>query len=430
MTYQQALEYTHSLLKFGIRPGLGRMSLLLEQLGNPQDTLKVVHVAGTNGKGSTCAMLSSIFHQAGYKTGLFISPYVVDFRERVQIDGQMIPEGDFAALVGRLAPLAEQMAGAGESPTEFEFITAAALLYFAEQGCGAVVLETGLGGRLDSTNVVKQPLVSVITSISMDHTDILGDTIEQIAAEKAGIIKPGGLCVTCHDQDERALPVLLAAAAEQGATLCMPAAGGVRVLEEGLYGTRLQMGEEALHIPFCGRHQISNALLAAEAARLAGTRGLAVSREAVAKGIANAVMPARMELVCQKPPVLLDGMHNEGGALALKGVLEQNFSGQKLTAVMGMLRDKNYERVVRILAPLFESVITVTPDNPRAFPAEELAECVKPHCADVTAAALDDALLPLALRKAGSNPLIVFGSFYLASALRPKLLQFAKKAKN
>lgn len=427
MTYDEALRYTHSLLRFGMKPGLERIRELLDRLGNPHKALRVIHVAGTNGKGSTCAMLSSILKRAGYRTGLFISPYVVDFRERIQVDGEMIAKEEFARIASRVRVEADGMAQSGKGPTEFEFITAAALAYFCEKRCDAVVLETGLGGRYDSTNVVECPLVSVITSISLDHTDILGDTVEQIAAEKAGIIKKNGLCVTCPDQDPAALGVLMEAAAKQDATLCLPSFQALQVIREGLDGTDVIWKGEGLHIPFCGRFQISNALCAIEACERLGTRGLPVTEEAIRHGIAAASMPARMEWMSDNPPILIDGTHNPGGARAMADVFRTHLGEKKAVAVWGMLRDKNYEAVIDFLSPFFAQAYTVAPDNPRALPAEEMARCLGAHGVPSIPAIASRELICDAVQRAAGRPVVVLGSFYLAAQMRPIIEAFLQE---
>ena len=419
MTYEQALEYTHSLLRFGIQPGLERIEELLKRLGNPQCGLRVIHVAGTNGKGSTCAMLSSILRRAKYRTGLFLSPYVLDFRERIQLDGEMIPKDEFASLASEVRKQAECMAELGRGPTEFEFITAVAFVYFHRQNCDAVVLETGLGGRFDSTNVIERPLASVITSISLDHTDILGDTIEQIALEKAGIMKKNGLCVTCPDQNPAALGVLMQRAAEQNARLCIPSFNAFQILHEGLEGTDVLWKERCLHIPFCGRFQLSNALCAIETAERIVQQGLAVSDEAIRDGIAGAFLPARMEQLSRDPLILLDGTHNPGGASSLAQLLRTHLGEGKAVAVWGMLRDKNYEAVVQTLAPFFSFVYTVAPENPRALPAEDLARCFTQYDVPAVPAQVSPKLIDRAVAQAAGAPVLILGSLYLAAQIRP-----------
>lgn len=436
MNYNQAVAYIHSLLKFGMKPGLQRIEALLDRLGRPDRGLKVLHVAGTNGKGSTCAMLSAVLRRAGYKTGLFISPYVVSFRERIQINGDYIPSGELAARTERLKGIAEELEKEGLGPTEFEFITALALEWFADAGCGAVVLETGLGGRLDSTNIVEEPLVSVITSISLDHTAVLGNAIEQIAWEKSGIIKPGRPVVVSPGIRGAALEVIRKTAGERGSVLYQPApADGAEA--RGLLGSRfmsgggtmwypdggverLQAEAESYTVALAGAHQVQNALTAIEAVRRCG---LAVSREALREGLAAVRFPARLELLRREPVVILDGAHNPEGAAALAAAAAP-YAG-RLTAVMGMMADKDYETALSILAPLCRSILTVrVRDNPRSLTAAALARAARAYCADVTAAGSYTQALALAAQKSAGGPVLICGSFYLAGAIRQKALDF------
>lgn len=258
MTYRQAIDKINSLLRFGSRPGLDRITKLLQLLGNPHKGLSCVHVAGTNGKGSVCALLSSVLKNAGYKTGLFISPYVVDFRERIQINGCMIPETQLSEITEQVLPFVEQMATQNEIITEFELITAIAFLYFKRQNCDIVVLETGLGGRFDSTNVIQTPLCSVITSIGLDHTAVLGGTVEEIAFEKSGIIKPYGNTVF-YPQQPSVNAVIEKAVTEQKNTLFYADNVPLSPLESTIEGTTLDYGGQRLLLPLIGRHQIKNA---------------------------------------------------------------------------------------------------------------------------------------------------------------------------
>ena len=287
MRYDEAVSYVHSLLRFGVKPGLERMRAMMAELGNPQDKLKFAHVAGTNGKGSTCAMLAGILQASGYRTGLFTSPYVIEFRERIQINGEMIPHEAFASAMEQIKPVAERLAKRDMQPTEFEVITAAAFLYFAQVGCDIVVLEVGLGGRLDSTNIIKTPLVSVITSVSMDHMNVLGNTIEEIAAEKCGIVKRGGITVAYPEQDRRVFNILYHTAILQSNVLITQNMGDVRIEAERITGTDIVYNGLHIHIPLIGAHQVGNcmtAVLAAEALRSRGMRR--ITGRSIVSGIA------------------------------------------------------------------------------------------------------------------------------------------------
>lgn len=427
MQYEEAVHYVHSLLRFGVKPGLERMRALMEALGNPQDRLRFAHVAGTNGKGSTCTMLAGILQASGYKTGLFTSPYVIEFRERMQINGQMVPREVFADVIGRIKPVADRLAKREMQPTEFEVITAAAFLYFAQEGCEIVVLEVGLGGRLDSTNLIKTPLVSVITSVSMDHMNVLGDTIEEIAAEKCGIIKRGGITVVYPEQDRRVFNILYHTAILQSNVLITQNMGDVRIEAEKITGTDIVYNGLHIHIPLIGAHQVGNcmtAVLAAEALRSRGLRR--ITGKTIVSGIAGARAPARLEAFPTRPLVLLDGGHNADGIRCLAQAVRQFLAGRRIIAVIGMMADKAHDAAAREIAPLCAEVITTTPSNPRALPAGQLAREMAPYCGSVWAEEKPEEAFLRALREARpEDAVLVCGSFYLASDVREALLRFS-----
>lgn len=428
MTYDQAVKKINSLLRFGIKPGLERVSKLLEYLGNPQKELRFVHVAGTNGKGTTCTLMASALRQAGYRTGLFTSPYVIAFRERFQINGEMIPEQTLAALLDEILPVVEQMAENEEVITEFELITALALLWFARSRCDVVVLEVGLGGRFDATNVIPTPLVSVIASISLDHTAILGDTLEQIAFEKAGILKQGGVTVLYPDQQPEVLQVIRRVAQERNNRLVLPDFSQLEELGTDIHGTRLRYKGMALKLPFIGAHQMKNAATAWEAIQVLRERGLTISDPAVQQGFAAAAMPARMEVLSERPLVLLDGGHNPGCAGALRQVMETYLSERKIVAIVGMMADKDSRTALSLVAPSFAEVLTVRPENPRALSAEELAEEARTFCARVKPMGDMEAAFRLALGQAGEEGAVVIcGSFFLAGEIRPIALKVLRQ---
>lgn len=270
MNYEDSVKYIHSLLKFGMNLGLQRISALLNELGNPQEKLEFVHVAGTNGKGTTSTMLSSILCAAGKKTGLFTSPYVFDFCERIQINNKNIPHDDLSLVVEKVKNACDRLSAKGTEPTEFEAITAAAMLYFYEQKCDAVVLEVGLGGRYDSTNIIPCPKAAVITSISLDHTKILGDTVEKIAAEKCGIIKNGGTVITTSEQNEKALSVIKDTVKEKNGRLLIGDVSAAEILSEDIFGTEISYNGLTVKIPLVGRHQVENTVGVITAARALG----------------------------------------------------------------------------------------------------------------------------------------------------------------
>lgn len=421
MTYQKALEYIHSLTRFGIKPGLERIAYLMDKLNNPQDKLKIIHVAGTNGKGSSCAMLSSVLQAAGYKTGLFISPYVINFRERIQISGEFIKETELAELTEQLKPIAEQMAKQNMQPTEFEFITALALCYFYNTNCDYVVLETGLGGRFDSTNIINKPILSLITSISYDHTDILGDTIEQIAAEKAGIIKYGCPVVTTFAQDKNALKILRQTAENLRTTLNISNPDSLEIIKSDLGGSEFIYKGQDYKLNLVGRHQIINALTVIDCFR---SLDIGITDDIIKSGLQNTLFPARCELIAHSPMVILDGAHNIAGAQVLCDLLKDIKT--KTVAIIGMMRDKDVDSFLEKIATLCDTVITVeVKGNNRTLTAVELKHKAYKYCKNVIAAAdYRSALQESIATKA--NAILICGSLYLAGDIREMALDFYK----
>ncbi|HBN81851.1 MAG TPA: bifunctional folylpolyglutamate synthase/dihydrofolate synthase [Ruminococcaceae bacterium] len=424
MTYQEALREISSFLRFGVRPGLERISRLLSLLGNPQNTLRFVHVAGTNGKGSTCAMTASVLTKAGYRTGLYLSPYILDFRERMQIDGEMIPKEDLARLVEKVLPLVRKMERDGEIITEFEFITALAFCWFSERGCDAVVLEVGLGGRFDATNVIGTPLVSVLAAISLDHMKILGDTVDKIAFEKCGIIKENGTTVVFADQKPEAMEVIRRTAKERSNRLLIADPAMFTGVSSNLHGTDFTYEDTRIHMSLIGGHQVKNAAAAVTALEVLREKGFSLPAEKIREGFASVRFPARLELLCGSPVVLLDGAHNPNGTAALAAAIRQYLPGRKIVAVMGMLADKDVRSAIRELDGLFSQVVTLTPDNPRAMDAETLAGLWRGLSVRAGAAKTDEAALERALSCAGPDGAVVIcGSLYLAARLRPAALK-------
>ncbi len=424
MTYEQAVEKIHSLLTFGSRPGLDRMKLFLEKLGNPQDKLKYIHIAGTNGKGSICAMLSSVLVEAGYKTGLFISPYITDFRERIQINNQMISKEILTDAVEKTFPIIEKLRDDGVIITEFEYVNALQFYIHANEKCDIVVLETGMGGLLDCTNTILPPLCSVITTIGLDHTAILGETIEKIAEQKCGIIKPTSIAVTSK-QTEGAMSVIENTCKSKDVVLVKSDSAEIKVVSESLESTVFEYDGIELELHLIGEHQLENAKTALTAIKaLCDSGKIIVSQQALQKGISKAVNPARLELMCKKPVVLLDGAHNPNGIEALSRAIEKYLPNQKRLCLMGMLADKDSASSINLLEGLFDEVFTVSVDNPRTLSAEALAEKCKQHFGvvhsfDDTKTALENALKKA---KAENTPLVICGSLYLAGELRPYLL--------
>lgn len=420
MDYQEALSYIHSHKRFGSHPTLDRMRRLMDLAGEPQKKLRFVHIAGTNGKGSTAAMTASVLQAAGHRVGLTVSPYILDFRERMQVDGRMIQRDMLARITAEIRPLADQV----EELTEFELVTAIAYLWFAQEGCDIVIQETGLGGRFDATNVIDAPLAAAVTQIGLDHTAVLGDTLEEIAHEKCGILKPGcPLAVTCSGQGVEALSVIMEHCMQCGIPLVQPNRNAVSRLVLSLEGAAFQYQGMQLHIPLAGRHQVDNAMTAVEICRNLGG-GFTCGEEAVAKGLAGAAFPARLEVLSKEPLTLVDGAHNPDGAHAL--ALALKLAGDRpLIGILGMLGDKDSAGALAHLAPCFARVYCVTPDNPRALPARELAEQARQWCADTQACESIQEACQKALHDAQEQggAVVACGSLYLAAEARRILKQ-------
>lgn len=432
MTTQQAIEALHALPRMGqAAPGLARMQNLCDHLGNPEKELQCIHIAGTNGKGSLAAMTSSILTAAGYKTGLTISPYVVDFRERFQIDGEMIPPRTLANLTEKvLDAIVAIEAEGGEKPVEFEAVTALAFLWFAREKCDLVVLETGLGGRCDATNVVPHKLVAAITKIGYDHMEVLGDTLDKIAAEKAGIIKEGTVVVNYPDQPAEAMGPILTAAAEAHTSIITPDKDDLTLLRGKRLENRIDYGGYRAALGLPGTHQANHAAMAVEIA-LALWRefGYDISDDAILQGLADARMPARIEVLRRHPLLLLDGCHNPDGAKMLAATLTRADFEENLVGVLGVLADKDYKDMLSDLAPCFAKIYTVTPNCPRALSAEELQKEARFHTDAEAADSVADAIRK-AVDYADENNLagvVVCGSLYLAAEARPLLLKEAEK---
>ena len=432
MTTQQAIDALHALPRMGSgAPGLARMQNLMNHLGNPENDLQCIHIAGTNGKGSLAAMTSAILTAAGYKTGLTISPYVVDFRERFQIDGEMIPPRTLVSLTQKVMDAVDAIeVEGGEKPVEFEAVTALALLWFAREKCDLVVLETGLGGRCDATNIVPHKLVAAITKIGYDHMEILGDTLDKIAAEKAGIIKEGSVVVNYPDQPVEAMGPILTAAAEAHTSIITPDKDDLTLLRGKRLENRIDYGGYRAALGLPGTHQANHAAMAVEIA-LALWRefGYDISDDAILEGLANAKMPARIEVLRRHPLLLLDGCHNPDGAKMLAATLTRADFEENLVGVFGVLADKDYKEMLSDLAPCFAKVYTVTPNCPRALSAEDLQKEARFHTDAEAADSVADALRK-AIDYADENNLagvVVCGSLYLAAEARPLLLKEAEK---
>lgn len=430
MDFEESVKYITEYPRFKKNPSLDGIKALLSALGNPENHIKTINVAGTNGKGSTVAMLASVLSTAGYKTGRYVSPFVLEFRERMMINGKMIGRKRLAKIMSTVREHADALREQGTVLNAFEVTTAAALLWFAEEECDVVVLEAGIGGRLDATNAVPEPILQIITAVGLDHTVQLGSTVAEITAEKCGIMRPGCTLLTCPNQNAEAKAVMINKCAELEATFVMGSAGKGKIVAQSAEGTDLLVGKTELAIPFGGEHQINNALTVVSAVDILREKGFAISDEQLIEGIAAAKFPARFEVCSKDPLVILDGAHNPHAAAALASGIKK-FLPEKRTLLCGMMADKDCAGVMSTLAPLFERVIAVPVQSPRAISPAELAALAAPYCKSVftaenAAQALDAALAAL-------NPgeaLVVAGSLYLASELRPQLMRFKGKSEN
>ncbi len=414
MTYDEALQYIHSVEWLGSRPGLSRTQELLKKLGDPQKDMKFIHVAGTNGKGSTCAMLNSVLIAAGYKAGLYTSPYIVRFNERMQINGTPISDTELAELVELIKPIAESME---DKPTEFEIITALAFLYYKRNGCDIVVLEVGMGGRLDSTNVIESPVVSVITGVAVDHTGVLGNTVAEIAVEKAGIIKPG--CpVVYGGRDDVAFEVISKKAKECNSELVRTRLDTLTIHKMGIDGTEFGYTYYiSLRLSLCGAYQPENAATVLETVRILNKHGFVIKIKHISEGLANARWRARFELLSKDPCVVFDGSHNIQGVTAAAESIKRFFcnDGSRVTLLMGVLADKDYGDMVSILAPLAERVFTIAPPSPRALPASDLAaEFAQKGVNAAPASGIEQGVAQAyEYAKTQNMPLVMLGSLYM-----------------
>ena len=416
MTGQEAVERIHQEAWTGRKPGLSRTLELLQKVGDPHRKLKFVHITGTNGKGSTAAMVASVLAQAGLRTGLYTSPHLWRFHERFQVNGQPIPDD----TLGRLAQQVLQAGtGMADPATEFELMTAVGMLYFLEAGCDIVVLEVGLGGRLDSTNVIPAPEAAVITNIGLEHTQELGNTRALIAQEKAGIIKPGCRAILYH-QSREVEEVVEEACRQVGVKLTVTRPEELELLSLSPQGQTFRYrGQGPFRISLLGEHQLQNAAVALETLWTLRDLGWPVTGQAIEKGLEKTVWPARMELARRHPDVLLDGGHNPQCMAALHRALEQLYPGKKLLFLTGVLGDKDYPAMMGELLPLAKTFVTITPDSERALSARDLAAYLKSRGGQATPCQTTQEGLERVLELAGPEDTVcVCGSLYMIGQVR------------
>lgn len=428
MNYAQAIKKIEILREYGSRPGLDRIKKLLDKIGNPQDKLSFVHITGTNGKGSVCAVVSSVLKSSGYLTGLFTSPFITDIREQIQVQGEMISEEDFASVVAYVWGITEELISQGIIITEFEFTMAVAFEYFVRRGCEIVVLEVGMGGKGDSTNVIKAPLCAVFTPVSLDHTGVLGATLTDIAREKRGIIKEGTRVVSSV-QDEEVIKVIEDTCRDKGVSLKIADTSQMQVASESIEGTEVIYKGESLRLSMLGNHQVENLGVALTVIETLTEHGFdRINIESIRKGVKEAKNPARFEMVSVNPAVIIDGAHNPEGMRVFADTVRKLMPHKKGILMTGMLRDKDIDTSLGYIGDLFSSAYTVTIDNPRTMSAEEYAEkcrgvfdCVK-ACTDAESAFSE----ALAEATEKDTFLCVCGSLYLAAQIRPYILSKLK----
>ena len=428
MKYQEVLDYIDSIKKYGIVPGLDTIRELCRRLGNPQDGLQFVHIAGTNGKGSVLAYVSTVLQCAGYKVGRYLSPTIRDYRERFQVGGRMITQKALCGLMEELKQVCEDMTAEGfPHPTPFEVETALGFLYFSREKCDLVVLETGMGGRLDATNVIQNTLVAVLASVSMDHMQYLGKSLREIAGEKAGIIKPGCKVVTAQQEPE-AMEVIRERAGQLQVSLTAADVAAAKRVRYGLEKQRFDYeGMRDLEIGLAGKYQIGNAVLAIQACRALAERGYDIPEKALRQGIRDTRWPGRFTVLGKRPLFVADGAHNEDAAKKLAESIEFYFTNKRIIFIMGILKDKEYEKIIELTAHYADQILTVTPpDNPRAMGSYELAQEVAKMHPQVTAVdSLEEAVEISHLLAGKEDVILAFGSL----SYMGKLMEIMEKAR-
>ncbi len=424
MTYDEVVKKIKSRQKFGIKPGLERINKFLSLISNPQKNLRFVHVAGTNGKGSVCSMISRLLAVSGYKTGLFISPEVVNFRERIQLNNKMISKKELVDIFNEIEPHLNKLDSKAEYLTEFELVTALAFVHFSKCKCDIVVLETGLGGRLDATNVIEKPLASVITSLSYDHVNILGNTIEKIAKEKAKIIKPEGITILSHQSFKETIKVVEDTAKELKNEFIYADLKNISILDSSIKGSTFSVNSEEYFLSLPGLHQVSNAHTALLAVDALKKYGFFAESSVVKTVLKNMKFPARLEVLKSTPTVILDGAHNFDGMLKLKENINMYLKGKKLIGIMGMLKDKEYEKSISLVLNSFEKIFMVPINNDRSLQLEDIEKLSN----NLSSKIIPTSTVDLAVKNSlsilrDSDVLVIFGSLYLASEIRPLLLK-------
>ena len=419
MTANEAIEYIHSVCWKGSIPGLGRTQELLAKMGNPEKKLKFVHIAGTNGKGSTAAMTASILRQAGYRTGLYTSPYIYRFHERMQVDGVEISDEELAAVTEYVKPLAQSME---VSPTEFELVCCIAFEYFLRKNCDIVVLEVGMGGAFDATNVIEAPEVAVITNIGLDHTEVLGDTVEKIAETKSGIFKDGGRAVV-YRSTPSVEQVYETICTQRNVSLKKANFEGLELVSRGLEGQIFHCGDrKELFLPLLGDHQLHNAAVVLGIADSLIEGGWKISEENIREGLRQTRWPGRFDIMRRDPLFIIDGGHNPQCIEALVTNIRDYLTGKRLIVLTGVLADKDYADMYKPVMDYAEQFVCITPPNPRKLDAALLAQYLQEAGAKATACESIPAGVAKAMELAGSDGVVLcFGSLYSIGSIRDAL---------
>lgn len=420
MNVNEALEYIHSVSWKGSVPGLSRTQNLLALMGNPEKKLKFVHIAGTNGKGSTAAMTASVLQKAGYRTGLYTSPYIYRFHERMQVDGVQISDEDLADVTAYVRPLAESLA---EKPTEFELVCCIAFEYFLRKQCDIVVLEVGMGGAFDATNVIEVPEVAVITNIGLDHTEVLGDTLEAIAETKSGIFKEGGNAVVYRGTPS-VEAVFERVCAERHLSLKKADFDSLVLRSHDLEGQVFDCGaRKGLHLPLLGGHQLKNAAVVLSIVDTLIEKGWHISEQNIRDGLRDVQWPGRFDIVGRDPLFIIDGGHNPQCFEALIKNIQDYLPDRRIIALTGVLADKDYADMYRPILPFVEQFVCVTPPNPRKLESAQLADFLRQGGATATACDTIEDGVRRALSLAGKDGVVLcFGSLYMIGSVRDALL--------